>query len=127
MFINRIGAILSQFQQIDASAWRPEEAETLHRLVHGLTGSAGTFGMQPLSDAARDMEIRLSDLLRSRIPPTDTEWQAVCLALDSLSRLASIGLQTNAPSLPPKRLNQSPLIDIIEDEAGQAKHLQNVL
>lgn len=127
----RIGAIRSQFQQIDASAWRPEKAETLHRLVHGLTGSAGTFGMQSLSDAARDMEIRLSDLLRSGTPPTDKEWQAVGLALDSLSRLASIGLQTDAPSLPPpptpKRANHSPLIDIIEDDAAQALHLQNVL
>ncbi|MGD7035644.1 PAS domain S-box protein [Methylotuvimicrobium buryatense] len=127
----RIGAIRSQFQKIDASAWRPEEAATLHRLVHGLTGSAGTFGMQALSDAARDMEIRLSDLLRSGKTPTDMEWQAVGLAFDSLSRLASLELPTDAPSLPPpptpKRANHSPLIDIIEDDVDQALHLQSVL
>ncbi|CCE24550.1 PAS domain S-box protein [Methylotuvimicrobium alcaliphilum] len=127
----RIGAIRSQFQKIDASAWRPEEAATLHRLVHGLTGSAGTFGMQSLSDTARDMEIRLSDLLRSGNTPTDMEWQTVGLALDSLSRLAGLGLQTDAPNLPspptPKRANHSPLIDIIEDDIDQALHLQNVL
>lgn len=127
----RIDAIRSQFQKIDASAWRSEEAEILHRLVHGLSGSAGTFGMQSLSDAARDMEIRLSDLLRSGNTTIDTEWQAVGIALDKLSRLAGLGLQTNAPSLPPpptpKRANHSPLIDIIEDDAAQALHLQNVL
>ncbi|WP_404360322.1 PAS domain S-box protein [Methylotuvimicrobium sp. KM1] len=127
----RIGAIRSQFQKIDASAWRSEEAETLHRLIHGLSGSAGTFGMQSLSDAARDIELRLSDLLRSGNTTIDTEWQAVGLALDRLSRLASLGLQTNAPTLSPpptpKRANRSPLIDLIEDDAGQALHLQNVL
>ncbi len=127
----RIGAIRSQFQQIDTSAWLPEEAEILHRLIHGLTGSTGTFGMQSLSDAARDMELRLADLLRSGIPPAETEWQAIGLALDSLSRLASIRFPTNAPTLTqpptPKRANRSPLIDLIEDDAGQALHLQNVL
>ncbi|WP_431064556.1 PAS domain S-box protein [Methylotuvimicrobium sp.] len=127
----RIDAIRSQFQHIDPSAWRPEEAEILHRLIHGLSGSTGTFGMQSLSDAARDMEIRLSDLLRSGLPPVETEWQAVGIALDRLSRLVSIGLQTNAPTLSPpptpKRANRSPLIDLIEDDAGQALHLQNVL
>lgn len=127
----RIDAIRSQFQKIDASAWRSEEAEILHRLVHGLSGSAGTFGMQSLSDAARDMEIRLSDLLRSGNTTIDTEWQAVGIALDNLSRLAGLGLQTDAPTLSPpptpKRAKHSPLIDIIEDDVDQALHLQNVL
>lgn len=35
----------------------------LHRLLHTLAGSAGTFGRAPLGNKAKDIELMLDDLL----------------------------------------------------------------
>ena len=59
----RLEAIRVHFQSLAPHDWHPNKAEELHRLVHGLTGSAGTFGMQSVSDAARGLETRLAALL----------------------------------------------------------------
>lgn len=127
----RLGAIRSQFQHLDPSAWRPAEAEALHRLVHGLAGSAGTFGMQSVSDAARALEIRLAALLKAGTAPNATEWPAIGADLDRLEKLSRIRLESDAPSLkpppPPPRIDRSPLIHLVEDDATQAEHLSQAL
>jgi len=97
----RLFAIRAHFHGLDPIAWQPPAAEVLHRLVHGLAGSAGTFGMHPLSDAARALERRLAAMLKAWQPPTGTEWQVIRADLDRLEQLAHIQLESSAPSLKP--------------------------
>ena len=40
-------------QRLDPSGWQPAGAEAMHRLVHGVSGAAATFGLQSVSDVAR--------------------------------------------------------------------------
>jgi chemotaxis protein histidine kinase CheA len=42
------------------SAWK-----TLHRHLHSMAGSAGTFGHNELGDRARELENRINDMLKS--------------------------------------------------------------
>lgn len=52
--------------RLDACSANPQDQgalEDLHRMLHSLAGSAGTFGMPALSQQARAIEHRLQDLV----------------------------------------------------------------
>ncbi len=127
----RLDTIRTHFQRLDRSTWLPTEAEELHRLVHGLTGSAGTFGMMPVSDAARALEARLMALIKTGTAPTEAAWQIIGADLEHLDQLARIQRESRAPSLKPPpaqpRLNLSPLIHLVEGDPTQAEHLSQAL
>jgi len=127
----RLDAIRTHFQCLDPAAWQAAEAVVLHRLVHGLTGSAGTFGMQPVPDAARDLESRLAAMLKTGTAPTELEWQAIGADLNRLEQLARVRLESSAPSLKPPpappRLDRSPMIHLVADDLAQAGHLSQAL
>lgn len=128
---SRVETIHAHFKRLDLSAWQPAEAETLHRLVHDITGSAGTFGLLSVSDAARQLETRLAPLLKNGIAPAEVKWQVIAADVSHLQRQAHIRLQSDAPSLKPPaispRLDQSPLIHLVEDDLAQAAHLGQAL
>jgi HPt (histidine-containing phosphotransfer) domain-containing protein len=74
-------------------AWRTEPGSderlrALHRVLHRLAGSAGTFGMPALGDAARAIELQLDALLeRTQRGSADVEAIAAQVeALEPLSR-----------------------------------------
>lgn len=127
----RLDQINQHFDRLNPADWQCSAADELHRLVHGLTGSAGTFGMQSVSDAARALELRLATLLETGAAPGVAKWQDIDEArrhLDSLSRLL---VKSGAPSLKPPsstpRLDRSPLIHLVEDDPDQAEHLSQAL
>lgn len=128
---NRLDAVRAQFHVLDPSAWQPAEAEAVQRLLHDLTGSAGTFGMQSLSNAARALEIRLSVLIKSGATPSPAEWQKIATDMELLDQLARTRFDPGAPSLKPPRamtrLDCSPLIHLVEDDLEQANHLSRSL
>lgn len=127
----KLDAISAHYQLLDLGAWMPVEAEVLHRLLHALTGSAGTFGMPSISDAARTLENRLSAILKTKSAPTTAEWLDFGAALKRFDQLARIRLESNSPSLKPPsslpRLNHAPLIYLVEDDLEQAAHLSQAL
>ncbi|MDP2441399.1 PAS domain-containing protein [Rhodoferax sp.] len=127
----RLDALRFHYQQLSLSAWQPAQAEALHRLLHGLTGSAGTFGLQSLSDAARQLEIRLAALIQAGTAPDEAPWQAIDSGLERLDRLARMRLRSDAPNLTPPaevpRFTRSPLIHLVEDDPTQAEHLSRIL
>ena len=84
-------AINSLARSIERAEWHPGEVEALHRLVQHLTNSAGIFGMQMLSDAARTLEARLGALLKAGVVPCEAEWRAISADLDRIDQLARIG------------------------------------
>jgi len=127
----RLDSIRAHFLRLDLAAWQPAEAEALHLLVHGLTGSAGTFGMHSVSDVARALEIRLAAEFKTGTAPTEAVWQTLGRELDHLDQLARIGLQFPKQSLKPPpaplRLDRSPMIYLVEDDPAQAGYLSQAL
>jgi PAS domain S-box-containing protein len=129
----RLAAVREKFEQIDCASVMATDLEGLHRLVHGLTGSAGTFGMNSVSDVARTLEQKLATLIKdgqSAIAPAD--WAEATGALERLERIAAIRLESQAPilqplSLLPPRTAGAALIHVVEDDADQAQHIAAAL
>ncbi len=86
---SRFAEIRSLIDRLAAHAHGPSDLETLHRLVHSITGSAGTFGFPELSNAARQLEGRLVLLMRGGPPASAAAWQEMG---DSVDRLADMSL-----------------------------------
>jgi HPt (histidine-containing phosphotransfer) domain-containing protein len=58
--LSEIEAALNQFVQHPQS---PESLGLLHRLLHTMSGSAGTFGFDQLGAEARQLDVRIKPLL----------------------------------------------------------------
>lgn len=54
------------WEQLPLDSWDEKGFETLHRMVHSLTGSGKTFGFTSLSDVARDLEEYLKQLAQMK-------------------------------------------------------------
>ena len=123
----QLKTIQTQFHCLELSAWQNDEAETLHRLLHSLSGSAGTFGMISLSNAAQDLESRLATVLTTENSPNKAEWQAIGRDIDQLEQITQILSYPNVPSLnsssATQHLNDAPLIYLLEDDLAQAEQL----
>lgn len=127
----RLDAICLHFQNITLSSWQHAEIETLHRLLHGISSSADTFGMALVSKASQTLESRLSTLLKAGTVPTPAEWQSIGTELEHLAQLTSIRPETGAPGLMPPQVSQrpdhEPLIYLVEDDPQQAAQLGQAL
>ncbi len=53
----------------------PKELSTLHRLVHSLTGTSGTFGLMELSEYSRTVEQQLKSLVQNDSPLNAETWE----------------------------------------------------
>jgi diguanylate cyclase (GGDEF)-like protein len=79
--------------------WDATRLQEFHRLVHTMVGSAGTFGLPQVGNAARVVEIELKTLLQPNTAPTDTQRQTIHQALTHLHGIAQDALkQTTAPT-----------------------------
>lgn len=123
----RLEAIRAQYQGVVLSAWKPAGAEALRRLLNGLISSASTFGLQSLSNAAHQPEIRLAALLGAGEAPAEAEWQAIGADLERLERLAQIRLESAAPGAASPTHDRSPLVYLVEGDPAQAEYLSQAL
>ena len=133
----RLQAVRALYEGMDLQAWQAADAELLHRQVHSLTGSAGTFGMMSLSVLARELEQQIAGLMRgvsagAALSGDDrARWLAAGDTFARLEQLAKVRIESNAPSLTPpvpqRRASATPLIDLVEDDREQARHLVQVL
>ncbi len=106
----------------------PEDLKTLHRLVHGLTGSGATFGYAELSDAARVMEACLKEMQehnKSLDTPCRDRVNAYLQAVESVAlaeRAKAQNLtQPESRVLPAEPENR--VIYLVEDDPHQAQDL----
>ena len=76
VFVGRIPATLAGMEsELDAiihnandhAAWK-----NLHRQLHSIAGSAGTFGHDELGDRARTLEHRINDMLKTDTVSSET-------------------------------------------------------
>ncbi len=127
----RLDALDRQYRKLSPSGWEPADARVLHHQIHSLIGSAGTFGMQSLSIAARKVETRLKIIVDDGAPPSEEVWRDVGSDLARLEQLAKSLLYTSAPSLPAppilRRSTTKPRVYLVEDDVEQAEYLAQAL
>ncbi len=110
--------------------WSDESFQTLHRLVHSLTGSGATFGFSMLSEAARTLEIIIKELIaEGKIPlsPAHRDEVAVYLkALREASQIADRKSPANAgiaTQVAPHCDANNRLVFLVDDDVQLAEHL----
>lgn len=69
----KLAQIEQQWRQLPTDSWDDEGFQTLHRLVHSLTGSGKTFGFAALSDAARMLETCLKQIAETKQAPDEEQ------------------------------------------------------
>lgn len=95
-------ALLAQFE---AQPWDHGAGETLHRMVHSLTGTSGTFGFKELSALARHIEHQLAPWINHRTAPTPAQWAALQPDFLRLRQCVQAAVESTVPTAPaPERL-----------------------
>ncbi len=80
----RLDDVQRMWAELGSGQWSQLQAEALHRAVHSLTGTSGTFGLKALSKAARQFESRLHTSIERGRAPSDDEWASLKLAHEAL-------------------------------------------
>lgn len=96
---DRLVAIRSGLERLRHGDGDPTEVQTLHRLVHSLTGSGGIFGMPELSVAARELESQLATSIRSGASAAAADWQTLEERYQRLADAAGQGPQVQGPQV----------------------------
>lgn len=127
----RLDELRSRHGRLGASGWNLHEAETLHRLVHSLTGSAGTFGMRSLSDTARQVEAHLARMLRQGSAPDPDEWDAIGEGIERMAEMAlsrpDVEAQSAHMPLLPAVPASGSVVHLVMDDRVQAGALRAAL
>lgn len=82
---SQLDAIAELFYTLSNGRWERSVGETLHRMVHSLTGTSGTFGLRELSLAARHLESQLFGLLNVPEAEVEARWTALETGMAQLS------------------------------------------
>ena len=128
----RLEALRAQYLKLSLSDWQVADVKLLQYQLHSLTGSAGTFGMPSLSDAARRLEIWLKAIVETEMVPDEVAWQTIGTELMFIDQLAHRQLNAAVSSLRPsempvRRLDHAPLVYLVEDDLRQAEYMTQEL
>jgi PAS domain S-box-containing protein len=125
-----LDAIAELFHALSDGRWEQGPGETLHRMVHSLTGSAGTFGLHDLSLAARGFESHIADLLGNPGQPVDASWPALEAGM---AQLNALGRNASPPEARAAAVESRPrtlpgtLVHLVTDNDANAQHLRSAL
>lgn len=130
----KIEAVVSDWASL-CQTWNADSMVILHRNVHSLIGTSGTFGFNDISKAARALEVFLKPLLekKDQIQKIDEQLiSSVNQSIDSIVALlnpqSQIQEQSASPSIP-----NNPSMDInnLEKQLAKTQHSgtvsQNIL
>lgn len=119
------------WEQLPQDNWDGEGFQTLHRMVHSLTGSGKTFGFTLLSDVARNLEEHLRQVVQTETILNEDQRQHIQKLMSELRQVAiyrealfnnqadSIAIvPPNYDALSPRR------IFLLEDDLEQAEELK---
>ena len=127
-YARQIGGTLEELARL-AAGRKPSAAvlQELHRRLHQLAGSGGTFGFADLARQARMLEVSANTWLDRATLPTGVEWAAWQSDLSAL-RQAIAAPAASGPGVEPlqttrKKPNLSVHIVLIEDDLDYAAEL----
>jgi len=84
----KIRQIQQTWRDLPRDQFNEAGLETMHRMVHNLTGSGKTFGFARLSDAARSLEEEIGQLVRAKTVLSAAQCQQIRLSLQELQDAA---------------------------------------
>jgi chemotaxis protein histidine kinase CheA len=87
----RIRLIELAWGNLERGEWDEEGFESLHRMVHSLTGSGRTFGFAMLSDAARVLENMLAEIVQAKTMPDQEQRNRIRTGLSALPQAVNSG------------------------------------
>ncbi len=119
------------WEQLPLDSWDEEGFQTLHRMVHSLTGSGKTFGFSLLSDVARNLEDHFKQLAQAKTTLNEQQRSHIQglmseLHQATLHRDAPVGDQTGLTAVVPlsQSLAGSKHIFVVDDDHEQAEELK---
>ncbi|BBJ23620.1 diguanylate cyclase [Candidatus Nitrotoga sp. AM1P] len=123
--------IEQMWEQLPQDNWDGEGFQTLHRMVHSLTGSGKTFGFALLSDVARNLEEHLKQIVQTETALNEDQRQHIQKLMSELRQVAIYRealFNNQADSIaiaPPSYDALSPRrIFLLEDDPEQAEELK---
>jgi diguanylate cyclase (GGDEF)-like protein len=127
----KLGQIEQAWEQLPGNRWDEEVFQTLHRMVHSLTGSGKTFGFALLSDVARNLEGYLKEIAQAKTVPDEEQRKRIQVLLSELRQVAthrdaSGGDQPGLIAVAPfsEGVANSKRIFVVEDDLAQAEELK---
>jgi diguanylate cyclase (GGDEF)-like protein len=131
---DRIAEIEQDWKAVTERA-APGAKEGLHRKLHGMAGSAGTFGLADLSRQARSLELHIQKLAAGAAEASDPAEHAVISAgIAQLRRLATGGAKPRGPGLtslpetePRFTAGTDRLVYLMEEDPARSARLQSKL
>lgn len=123
--------IVVLFESIDVVFWSRGNLAPLIRKLHGLRGSAGTFGFTRIAESAGKIEQDLALIAAQPNGPSQASWQVLGENIRHLSRFGLIEQQPDkardTPTQKPRNNLHSPMVDLIEDDQEEAEFITEVL
>ncbi|RFC31785.1 MAG: response regulator receiver modulated diguanylate cyclase [Candidatus Nitrotoga sp. SPKER] len=123
--------IEEMWEQLSQNSWDGEGFQILYRMVHSLTGSGKTFGFVLLSDAARNLEEYLKQVIQIKTALSEEQYQHIQKLMRELRQVAIYRetlFNDQAGSIaiaPPNYDARSPRhIFLLEDDPEQAEELK---
>lgn len=95
----RLDQIRQAWNMLPRDNWDEEGFQTLHRMVHSLTGSGKTFGFALLSDVARNLEGFLKQSALEKAVLSDDQCNHVRVLLSELQQVAAFRDISEMPEL----------------------------
>lgn len=134
----KITALIADWQSLQQQ-WTTEKAINLHRNIHSLIGSSGTFGFIELSKKARELEVQLKEM-QTQSSISIQQASSIATLFNELTKLSSHSLNTPSGALTdamstqlniqeisqnpqPYPTNQSPVIYYLDDDLAASMML----
>ncbi len=83
----KLEQIEKAWSQLHRSEWDEAGFQTLHRMVHSLTGSGKMFGFALLSDAARNLEEYLKNFAQAKTMQNEEQNKHIQVLLSELHQV----------------------------------------
>ena len=121
------------WNQLPIDEWHEEGFQSLHHMLHSLTGSGKTFGFPALSDVARSLEAELKRLAQARAVLNEDQRKYIDGAMAELRQVALIrdaapDFQSELSEIEPSsQYSDKRRIFIVDDDADFAHGLKNQL
>ena len=71
---------------LEHGEWDEAGFQSLHRMVHSVTGSGRIFGLAMLSDAARALENMFDGIVQAKAMPDEEQRNRIRMALSALQK-----------------------------------------
>jgi DNA-binding response OmpR family regulator len=133
----KLKEINSAWKKLQDGAWDGDLFQQLHRKVHTIAGSGGTFGFPEIGIAAREAEILIKPLQQEAREPSLFDRDEISQKLEYLLDVCDQALKKAVPPPPSGNLEKvrklrtkdqaEHLIYLVEDDAELAQELKNQL